>query len=123
MKLVNEAFVYAFKEVRLATTVGSDLEHNKYVGQLTTIVRLTNCKDEALLSCLDKTNENNIDKTSSKQTLINNHDIDANKDYNKRQLSTEHNFGICERLEKFIKILDVTNHSKQLIYRILFTQY
>ena len=91
--MVNEAFVYAFKENRLATTVGSDLERNKYVGQLTAIMRLTTCKDEALLSCLDIFKENDIDNTSLKQTLINNHDIDANKGYIKGHLSFEHNFG------------------------------
>ena len=38
--LVNNAFVYCFKESRLATTGGSDTEHNKYLGQVSTIMRV-----------------------------------------------------------------------------------
>ena len=40
IRLINNAFAYTFKEALLATTGGSDLEHNNYVGQGSTIMRL-----------------------------------------------------------------------------------
>ena len=33
IRLVKNAFEHCFKEARLSTTGGSDIEHNKYVGQ------------------------------------------------------------------------------------------
>ena len=38
--LVNNAFVYSFKEAPLYTTGGSDEEHTKYLGQVSTIIRV-----------------------------------------------------------------------------------
>ena len=34
IRMTNNAFVYVFKETRLSTTSGGDLEHNKIVCQL-----------------------------------------------------------------------------------------
>ena len=38
--LINNAFACCFKEARLSSTGGSDLEHNKYAGQVSTIMQL-----------------------------------------------------------------------------------
>ena len=38
IRLTNNAFAYCFKEARLGVTSGSDLEHNKYCGQVSTIM-------------------------------------------------------------------------------------
>ena len=38
--LIKNAFAYCFKGARLSSTVGSDLEHNKHAGQVSTIMRL-----------------------------------------------------------------------------------
>ena len=35
-RLVKNAFAYCFKEARLSTTGGSDIEHNKNVGHVST---------------------------------------------------------------------------------------
>ena len=48
IRLTNNALAYCFKEARLSTTGGSDLEHNKYVGQVSTIMRLLTSKDSDL---------------------------------------------------------------------------
>ena len=40
IKLIKNAFAYTFKEARLGTTGGSDLEHKEYIGQ---IQRLWEC--------------------------------------------------------------------------------
>ena len=59
MRLTNNAFAYCFKEARLGITSGSDLEHNKYVGQVSTIMRVLFSKDGDLLSHFDNINEGN----------------------------------------------------------------
>ena len=50
-----------FKEARLATTADGDLEHNKFVGQVSTIMRTITSKDGDLLSKFDNINEGNED--------------------------------------------------------------
>ena len=52
-KLMEIAFNYCFKEARLSTTGGSDLEHNQYVGQISTIMRPLTSKNGDLLSHFD----------------------------------------------------------------------
>ena len=32
IRLVNNGFAFCFKEARLSTTIGSDIEHNKFCG-------------------------------------------------------------------------------------------
>ena len=38
-RLVRNSYAYAFKECRLITTSASDLENNKFVGHVSTIIR------------------------------------------------------------------------------------
>ena len=61
IKLNNNGLAYAFQEAVLATTSGSNLEHNKFVGQISTIMRVLTCKDGDLLSQFDNINEGNTD--------------------------------------------------------------
>ena len=78
IRLIKNALAYCFKEARLSTTGGSDLEHTKYVGQVSTIMRLLTSKDSDLSSCFDKSGESTLDDNKVlKRILINNH-IDAN---------------------------------------------
>ena len=57
LRLFNNALAYCFEEVFLSTTGGSDIEHNKHVGQISTIMRYITSKDGDLLSHFDKFNE------------------------------------------------------------------
>ena len=57
IRLVNKAFAYSFKEARLSTTEGSHKEHNKYCGQVSTIMRALTSKDGDSLSHFDKIEE------------------------------------------------------------------
>ena len=80
-----------FKEARLTTTIGSDIEQNKFSGQVSTIIKVISNENDDLLSQFDNINENDIpllervtdlpvqtrDKPHEKM-LIDNH-IDANK--------------------------------------------
>ena len=54
IELINNAFPYTFKEGRRATPGGSDLEHEKYVGQISSILRLLTNKDGGLKHFLMK---------------------------------------------------------------------
>ena len=57
IRLKNKAFAYCFKEARLSNTGGSDIEHNKYVGQIGTITRVLTSEDGDLISHFDKIDE------------------------------------------------------------------
>ena len=112
IRLTNNAFAYCFKEARLSITSGSDLEHNKYVGQVSTILRVLFSKDGDLLSQFDNINEGNGDadfnSTSLKKMLIDNHDIagqEFNKGKIKGQLALENIFGFCKSFKKITKNL------------------
>ena len=60
IKLLNNAIAFCFTEARLSTTVGSDIEHIKFCGQVSTITKVITKKDGDLLSHFDKINENEI---------------------------------------------------------------
>ena len=45
ISLVNVTLAFIFQKARLTATGGSDLEHNKYVEHLSTIMRHITCKD------------------------------------------------------------------------------
>ena len=88
----------------MSTTGGSDREHNKHVGQVSTIMSALTNKDEYLLSFFNKTDESqagNIN-TSPKHLLVNNHDMAVNEGKNKCQQALENNFGICRTLKKIL---------------------
>ena len=57
---MNNGYAFCFKDARLSTTIGSDIEINKFCGQVYTILRAISNKDGALLSQFDKINENDI---------------------------------------------------------------
>ena len=105
VRLVNNGFAFCFKEARLSTTLGSDIEINKFCGHLYTIMRVILKKDGDLLSEFDKNNENDIPvlerlanlppqirDTPHQKILIKNH-TDANKGKIKRYLCLEYIFG------------------------------
>ena len=108
IRLTNNAFAYCFKEASLGVTSSSDLEHKKYVGPISTIMRVLTSKDGDLLSQFDNINEGNgdadFDSTSLKKMLISNHDL-ANKGKIKGQLPLEHFFGFCKSFKKITKNL------------------
>ena len=58
--MVNNGFAFSFKEVRLSTTLGSDIEINKFCGQVSTNMRAISKEDGDLLSQFDFINENGI---------------------------------------------------------------
>ena len=112
IRMTNNAFAYCFKEAVLSTTSGGDIEHNKFVGPISTIMRSITSKDSDLLSQFDNINENNgdadFDSTSLKKMLIDNHNVagqEINKGKIKGQLALENIFGFCRTFKKVTKNL------------------
>ena len=133
VRLVKNGFAYCFKEARLSTTIGSDIEINKFCGQVSTIMRVISNKDGDLLSQFDNINENDIPileqladltvqirDTPHQKRLINNHS-DANKGKIKGYLYLEDIFGFCKTFKKVTKNLGFhitfkTNDLQNIIY-------
>ena len=113
--MTYNAFAFVFKEARLSTTSGGDLEHNKFVGQISTIIKSLTSPDGDLLSQFDNINErvvlNNdgtqkevdtsaiIMDTSLKKMFIDNHE-DVNRGKIKGQLPLDHIFVFCRTFKK-----------------------
>ena len=57
IRLTKNGLAYVFKEGRLGTISGGDLEHNKFLGQIFTKMRVLTSKDGDLLSQFDDINE------------------------------------------------------------------
>ena len=117
VRLVNNGYAFCFKEARLGTTVGSDIEHNNFCGQVSTIMRSISDKDGDLLSQLDNINENDIPilermadlppqirSTPHQKLLINNH-TDANKGKINGYFFLEDIFGFCKIFRNVTKNL------------------
>ena len=106
IRLVNNAFAFCFKEATLNTTGGMDIEVNKYIGPVSTIMRMLTSKDGDLSSYFDKNGESVLDNGNPlKQILINNHPQEAKKGKIKGQLALEHIFGFCKTFKKITKNL------------------
>ena len=112
--MTNNGFVYVFQEARLSTST-NNLEHNNYVGQISTNMRVLSTRDGNLLSQFDKINEevgadeaattDNIQNTSLNKMIITYHEADANRENIKGQLPLEHIFGFCKTFKKVTKNL------------------
>ena len=117
VRLVNNGYPFCFKEAPVGTTIGSDIEINKFCGQVSTILRVISSKDGGLLSQFDNVNENDnpilerladlqhqIRSTPHQKTLIDNH-TDVNKGKIKGCLYLEDIFGFCKTFKKVTKNL------------------
>ena len=112
IRLVNNAFAFCFKEAHLTTSIGGDIDINKFCGQISTIMRAISNKDGDLLSQFDNINENDIPffnrladllvqirETPHQKMLINN-PTDANKGKIKGNFYLEDIFGFCKTFKK-----------------------
>ena len=85
---------------------GANLQHNKYVGQLSTIMRALTSKDRDLLSHSDKTDETEfrINNSSLKHMLLNNNE-EASRGKNKGKQKLEHIFSFSKTFKNITKNL------------------
>ena len=109
----------------MSITGGSDIEQNKYVGEVNTTTRTLPSKDSDLLSHFDKTDESQaqIQNASLKHLLLIKHNVAVNKRKIKGHLPFEHDFGFCQTFKKITKKLGFSQLSKQQIYGKFFTQH
>ena len=103
--MVNNAFAYIFQEGRLSTSAGVEIEHNKNLGNVSTIMRLLTEKDGDLSTYFDKINEADagINNSTLKKMLINSHTNADNKGKIKANLPLEYIFGFCRTFKKITK--------------------
>ena len=112
IRLLNIAFAFWFTEALLSTTLRSDIEHNKFCGQVSTIMRVISNKVGDFLSQFDNINGKDIPilerladllaqilTTPCQKMLINNH-TDVKKSKIKRYLFLEDIFGFCKNFDK-----------------------
>ena len=79
IRLVNNTFFHVFKEAYIQTTGSTKIEGNKFVGQVSTIMRLLTSKKGDLSSNFDEINRNKFNNTSLKEILNKNNTIHANE--------------------------------------------
>ena len=80
IRLLNHAFAYTIHDARISTSAGVEIEQIKYVGPISTIMRLVTHKDGDLSTYFDiiDESEDKINDSSLKRILINNH-TEANR--------------------------------------------
>ena len=100
---MNNAFAHLFKEAVVATTAGSKIEVNKYVGPVSTFMRVLTSKDGDFSSNFDKNIEGKIRDTTMNEKLFDNHTIQANKGKTYGQLVLQNLFGLCNTYKKVKK--------------------
>ena len=133
IRLVNNGFAYSFKEARLTTSIGGDIEINSFCGQICIIMRAISNKDGDLLPQFDNIKENDIpvlnrladlpvqiQSTPHQKKVINNH-TEANRGKIKGYLYLEDIFGFCKTFKKVTKFLGFhlsfkTNDLQDIIY-------
>ena len=131
IRLLNNGFAFWFKEARLSITIGSDIEHNKFCGQISTIMKVISNRDDDLLSQFGNINENDIPflerlvdlppqirSTPQQKLFIDDHN-DPNKGKGKGYFFLEDIFGFCKTFKKVTKNLGFRLCSRQLTCKIL----
>ena len=96
IRLVNNAFAYTIHDARISTSAGLEIEQNKYIGPISTIMRLVTQRDSDLSTYFDiiDESEDEINNSSLKKILINNH-TEANRGLIRGHLPLEYIFGFA----------------------------
>ena len=114
VRLVDNGYAFCFKEARLSTTIGSDIEYHNFCEQVNTLMKVISNKDDDFLSQFGKINENDLPllkrlidlppqtgSTPHQKMLIDNHS-DANKGKIKRIFIFRRYFWILQKFRKVI---------------------
>ena len=124
IRMVNNALAYVFQEGRISTSAGTEIEHNKNLGNVSTIMRLLTQKDGDLSSYFDKIDETEaeINNTTLKHMLINSHTNEDNRGKIRANLPLEYIFGFCKTFKKITKglgfelQLKTSNEKNNILY-------
>ena len=117
IRLVNNGYAFCFKEARLSTTIGSDVEHKKFCGQISTIMKVTLNKDDDMLSQFGNINGNDVPlleipadlppqirSTPHQKMLVDSH-TDGNKSKMRGYIYLKSILGFCKTFKKVTKNL------------------
>ena len=126
IRLVNNAFAYTIHDARISTSAGVEIEQNKYVGPISTIMRLITEKDGDLSTYFDiiDESEGEINNTSLRKILINNH-TEANQGLIRGYLPLENIWGFARSFKKITKGLGfeldfrTSNRKRDILYTTL----
>ena len=126
IRLVNNAFPYTIHDARISTSTRVEIEQNKYVGPISTIMRLVTEKDGDLSTYFDiiDESEDKINNSSLKKILIDNH-TEANRGLIRGHLPLEHIFGFERSFKKITKGLGfeldlrTSNKKRDILYTTL----
>ena len=101
IRLVKNAFAYAIQDARISTSAGVEIEQNKYVGPIPTIMRLVTKKDGDLFTYFDiiDQSEDEINNSSLKKILTDNH-TEANRGLIRGHLPLDFLFGFARSFKK-----------------------
>ena len=124
IRLAKNGLAYIFQEGRLSTSAGTEIEHKKNLGNVSTIMRLLTQKDGDLSSYFDKIDEteNGINNSTLKHLLIDSHTNDDIKGNMTTNLPLEHIFDFCKTFKKITKGLGfelqitTSNEKQNIIY-------
>ena len=126
IRLVNNAFAYKIHDARISTSAGVEIEQNKYVGPISTIMRLVTQKDGDLSTYFDiiDESEDEINISSLRKILMDNH-TEANRGLIRGHLPLEYIFGFCKSFKKLSKglgfelVLRTSNRKQDILYTTL----
>ena len=101
IRLFKNAFAYTIQDARLSTSSGVEIEQNKYVEPISTIMRLVAQQDGDISTYFDTIDEkeDGINNSSLKKILINNHS-DKNKGLIRDHLPLDYIFAFCRSFKK-----------------------
>ena len=123
IRLINSALAYVIHEAGISTASGVEIERNKFCGPISTIMRLVTQKDGDLSTYFDiiDESEGQINNSSLKQILINNH-TDHNKGIFSGHLPLQNIFGFARSFKKITKELGfeldfrTSNRKRDILY-------
>ena len=126
IRLVNNAFAYTIHDARISSAAGVEIEQNKYVGPIFTIMRILTQKDGELSTYFDiiDESEDEINNTSLGQILIDNH-TEADRGLIIGYLPLEYIFGFARSFKKITKGLGfeldlrTSNRKQDILYTTL----
>ena len=115
--MVNNGLAYIFQERSISTSAGTEIEHNKNLGNVSTILRILTQKDGDLASYFDKIDETEAGITNStlQHLLIDSHTNDENKGKTRANSPLEPIFGFCKTFKNITKGLGFALQKKHQI--------
>ena len=126
IRLVNNAFAYTIHDARISSSSGVEIEQNKFVGAISTTMRLITQKEGDLSRYFDiiDESEDEINNSLLRKILIDNH-TEANRGLIRGHLPLEYIFRFGKSFKKITKGLGfeldlrTSNRKRDILYTTL----